>query len=55
MLRGGFVSRESAENDYGVILSDDGRRVDVPATAERRASRPAAALFHRHGYTESLA
>ncbi|MFO1086809.1 MAG: hydantoinase B/oxoprolinase family protein [Reyranellaceae bacterium] len=54
-VRGGFVSRESAENDYGVILSDDGRRVDVPATAERRASRPAAALFHRHGYTESLA
>jgi N-methylhydantoinase B len=54
-VRGGFVSRESAERDYGVILSADGRSVDQAATDKRRADRPEAKLFHRHGYVESLA
>ena len=54
-VRGGFVSRESAEQDYGVILAADGRSVDAAATDKRRADRPASALFHRHGYAESLA
>ena len=53
-VRGGFVSRESAERDYGVILDADGRSVDGPATAKRRADRPSAALFHQKGYRESL-
>ena len=53
-VRGGFVSRESAERDYGVILGADGRSVDGPATAKRRADRPPAALFHQKGYRESL-
>ena len=35
----GFVSREAAERDYGVVL-DDGLAVDEAATGERRASRP---------------
>jgi N-methylhydantoinase B len=54
-VRGGFVSRQSAERDYGVILSADGRCVDPSATAKRRADRPAAALFHQNGYKETLA
>ena len=53
-VRGGFVSRASAERDYGVLLAADGRAVDVAATARRRADRPPAGLFHRHGYAESL-
>lgn len=50
----GFVSRESAERDYGVVLTADGLSVDVDATARRRADRPATRLFHQHGYAEAL-
>jgi N-methylhydantoinase B len=49
-VRGGFVSRASAETNYGVVLASDGRSVDAAATEKRRAKRPAAKLFHRHGY-----
>jgi N-methylhydantoinase B len=49
-VRGGFVSRESAETNYGVVLTSDGRSVDTAATEKRRAKRPATKLFHRHGY-----
>jgi len=38
-----------------VILSADGRSIDRAATDKRRADRPEAKLFHRHGYVESLA
>jgi N-methylhydantoinase B len=51
---GGFVSRASAERDYGVVLSANGRAIDAEATRERRMSRPATKLFHRHDYRESL-
>jgi N-methylhydantoinase B len=51
---GGVVSRESAHRDYGVVLTDDGRAIDDNATRERRKSRPAAKLFHRHEYRDSL-
>ncbi len=55
-VRGGFVSRASAERDYGVILAADGRSVDAEATRRRRADRPGAGLFHRAGhYAETLA
>ena len=54
-VRGGFVSRASAERDYGVIPTADGRAVDEVATAKRRADRPPTKLFHRHGYAENLA
>ncbi|MBN8956510.1 MAG: hydantoinase B/oxoprolinase family protein [Rhizobiales bacterium] len=53
-VRGGFVSRESAEANYGVVLTPDGRSVDTAATEKRRAKRPATKLFHRHGYHEVL-
>ncbi|MBX9700466.1 MAG: hydantoinase B/oxoprolinase family protein, partial [Acetobacteraceae bacterium] len=54
-VRGGFVGRASAERDYGVVLAPDGCAVDDGATARRRADRPAAGLFHRHGYRDALA
>jgi N-methylhydantoinase B len=50
----GFVSRESAGRDYGVVLLPDRLEIDPGATARRRADRPPAALFHRHGYHEVL-
>jgi N-methylhydantoinase B len=53
--RGGFVSRTSAEQDYGVVLSRDGLAVDAAATTARRARRPETKLFHRHGYHAALA
>ena len=49
----GFVSRAKAEEDYGVVLTRD-IEVDAAATHERRAARPAAKLFHRHGYQDVL-
>jgi N-methylhydantoinase B len=53
-VRAGFVGRESAEEDYGVVLTRDGAAADLAATAKRRASRPTARLFHRHGYRDAL-
>ena len=49
-VRGGFVGRGSAEEHYGVVLAEDGASVDAAATARRRARRPEAKRFHRHGY-----
>lgn len=54
-VRGGFVSRSSAEAHYGVALTGDGLAVDAAATAARRGRRPEAKLFYRHGYHEVLA
>jgi N-methylhydantoinase B len=51
---GGYVSRESAEADYGVVLATHGRAVDPEATAKRRANRPDTKLFHRHTYCDSF-
>jgi len=51
---GGFVSRESAERDYGVVLTGKGRAVDDAATRARRRTKPSVGFFHRHGYRESL-
>jgi N-methylhydantoinase B len=54
-VRGGIVSRHSAERDYGVILHGPDLEVDEAATARLRRSRPpAAGLFHRRGYMETL-
>ena len=39
----GVVSVEGARRDYGVAVSDDGRSVDVEATARLRAAGPTAA------------
>jgi N-methylhydantoinase B len=35
-VREGFVSREAAERDYGVVLTADGAAVDVAASDDRR-------------------
>jgi len=53
-VRNGFVSRAAAEADYGVVFNEAGLAVDAAATAQRRARRPAAKLFHRHGYHDVL-
>ncbi len=52
-VRGGFVGRDSAERDYGVVLRPD-LTVDEAETRRRRAHRPPVALFHRHGYHDTL-
>ena len=49
---GGFVSRAAAARDYGVVIGADG--IDAVATQMRRADRPAAGAFHRHGYVDVL-
>jgi N-methylhydantoinase B len=49
-----FVSQASAEADYGVVLSADGRAVDERATIARRANRPPSELFHQNGYRAAL-
>ncbi len=38
-VRCGLVSREAAHNDYGVILANDGRTVDLAATSSARLVR----------------
>jgi N-methylhydantoinase B len=49
-VAGGFVSRESALEDYGVVLHDAGD-VDAAATARLRAGkRGPVRMFHRGGY-----
>ena len=53
-VRGGFVGRVSAEADYGVVLSADGRTVDHAATQRRRSERRPVGLFHRGGYRDTL-
>jgi N-methylhydantoinase B len=53
-VRAGFVSRDSAAADYGVVLNANGRSVDEAATRKRRAQRPPIGLFHRHGYRDAL-
>ena len=53
-VRNGFVSRASAEAQYGVVLTGDGAAFDAAATAGRRAGRPEAKLFHRHSYCDVL-
>jgi N-methylhydantoinase B len=50
----GYVSRASAEKDYGVVLTADGSAVDVQKTQKARAARPAVKPFHRHEYKESF-
>jgi N-methylhydantoinase B len=54
-VRSGFVGRDSAERDYGVVIAADGRSIDRAATERRRAARPPAQLFHRDGYRASMA
>ena len=51
-VQGGFVSAKRAAQDYGVALV--GGAVDVAATSELRANRPAAKGFHRREYADVL-
>jgi N-methylhydantoinase B len=49
-VHGGFVSKESAAEHYGIILAADGLSIDAAATSRRREKRPDAKLFHRRAY-----
>jgi len=51
---GGFVSRDCAKREYGVVLTPDGGAMDAEETTRRRRSRPATRLFHRHDYCDSF-
>jgi N-methylhydantoinase B len=49
----GFISRESALDDYGVVLDGDGLDVDAGGTDRRRDSlRGETRMFHRGSYFE---
>jgi N-methylhydantoinase B len=52
-VRGGFVSRDSARDDYGVALSEDGT-IDQAETERLRNRRFATKLFHRGAYHDVL-
>lgn len=52
-VRGGFVTRDSARDDYGVAL-DEHDGIDHAGTARLRAARAPTKLFHRHGYHDAL-
>jgi N-methylhydantoinase B len=50
-VRNGFISIDSAFDDYGVVVDSDTLCADAAATAHRRrTSRQAGALFHRGEY-----
>jgi N-methylhydantoinase B len=50
----GFVSVESARNDYGVVLSVDGFSVDHEATIQLRSTMPKPTkMFHRRTYFDT--
>jgi len=51
-VAGGFVTAETAQRLYGVVLVDGA--VDKAATAKLRAKRPETKAFHRHTYVDSL-
>ena len=53
-ILGGFISKESAEKDYGVLLKLNEYCIDMEATIKRRKNRPSVKLFHRHQYTDSF-
>jgi N-methylhydantoinase B len=53
-VRAGFVSRASARQDYGVVLTEDGRAVNLEATRALRSQRPATKLFHRNDYVDAV-
>jgi N-methylhydantoinase B len=46
----GFVSVDSARDDYGVVVDAATGVVDVLATERRRAHRGPVRMFHRNGY-----
>ena len=48
----GFVTPAAARDLYGVLVEDD--HVDVTATADLRAIRPANRRFHRQDYVDAL-
>ena len=50
---GGFVSREKAASEYGVVITAE-NGIDIEGTEKLRLDRPEAKLFHRNEYLEQL-
>ncbi len=51
----GFISNDSARDDYGVVLDEESGEIDVAATEARRAGMAGAmGMFHRRGYFDGL-
>ncbi|WP_103000259.1 hydantoinase B/oxoprolinase family protein [Sphingobium sp. SA916] len=52
----GFVGREGAREDYGVVLTGEGLELDIDeeATARLRAQRGETKLFHRNIYIDRI-
>ena len=51
----GFISNESARDDYGVVLDEESGEIDVAATEARRGGMAGATgMFHRRGYFDGL-
>jgi N-methylhydantoinase B len=50
----GYVSRTSAERDYGVVLLSDRLAIELEGTARSRSRRRTLALFHRGTSREAL-
>src|SRR5207302_8835268 len=46
-VRGGFLSAAATETEYGVVLTENGRGIDMIATQRLRERRPPPGLFHR--------
>jgi N-methylhydantoinase B len=53
-VRGGFVSAAATETEYGVVLTENGRGIDMIATQRLRERRPPPGLFHRGTYRDAL-
>ncbi len=51
-VQDGFVSVDAAARHYGVVLREG--VLDLPATAARRAQRPASGAFHRRDYVDVI-
>ena len=53
-MRRGYVSRESAEENYGAVFVGDTLDIDAAATAERRATMRAKGLPYDNPIVETL-
>jgi len=51
---GGFISVDAARDEYGVVLGDGGRTIDVTKTERLRRDRFPTKLFHRGDYRDAM-
>jgi N-methylhydantoinase B len=51
---GGFISVDAARDEYGVVLGDGGRTIEVAKTERLRRDRFPTKLFHRGEYRDAM-